>query len=107
MEDKGEEAKVLPQTVRPRIRSCGKQFRDRSRGKNCDENFKILIFCDFVACENLEFCEFGIFRFASIGQARWGPVRRIMIIALARKLVIALWRYVETGKVPTGAIVTA
>jgi transposase len=30
-----------------------------------------------------------------------------MIIALARKLVIALWRYVETGKVPTGAIVTA
>ncbi|MHB8267443.1 hypothetical protein [Bradyrhizobium sp.] len=35
-----------------------------------------------------------------------GRVRRIMIIALARKLVIALWRYVETGKVPTGAIVT-
>ena len=34
-----------------------------------------------------------------------GRVRRI-IIALARKLVIALWRYVETGKVPTGAIVT-
>jgi hypothetical protein len=30
-----------------------------------------------------------------------------MIIALARKLVIALWRDVETGKVPTGAIVTA
>jgi hypothetical protein len=29
-----------------------------------------------------------------------------MIIALARKLVIALWRYVETGKVPNGAIVT-
>jgi transposase len=36
-----------------------------------------------------------------------GRVRRLMIIALARKLVIALWRYVETGKVPTGAIVTA
>jgi transposase len=29
-----------------------------------------------------------------------GRVRRIMIIALARKLVIALWRYVETGKAP-------
>jgi hypothetical protein len=29
-----------------------------------------------------------------------------MIIALARKLVIALWRYVETGTVPTDAIVT-
>ena len=36
-----------------------------------------------------------------------GRVRRIMIIALARKLVIALWLYVETGKVPHGAIVTA
>jgi transposase len=36
-----------------------------------------------------------------------GRVRRIMIIALARKLVIALWRYVETGRLPTGAIVTA
>ena len=30
-----------------------------------------------------------------------------MIIALRRKLVIALWWYVETGKVPTGAIVAA
>jgi transposase len=36
-----------------------------------------------------------------------GRVRSIMIIALARKLVIALWRYVETGRLPTGAIVTA
>jgi hypothetical protein len=30
-----------------------------------------------------------------------------MIVALARNLVIALCRYVETRKVPTGAIVTA
>jgi hypothetical protein len=30
-----------------------------------------------------------------------------MIIVLARNLVIALWRYVETGKVPTCAIVAA
>jgi transposase len=36
-----------------------------------------------------------------------GRIRRVMIIALARKLVIALWRYVETGKVPSGAIVAA
>jgi transposase len=34
-----------------------------------------------------------------------GRIRRIMIVALARKLVIALWRYVETGQVPNGAIV--
>jgi hypothetical protein len=27
----------------------------------------------------------------------------IMLVALARKLIIALWRYVETGLVPDGA----
>jgi transposase len=30
-------------------------------------------------------------------------VRKTMIVALARKLLIALWRYVNTGEVPTGA----
>ena len=32
-------------------------------------------------------------------------IRRIMIVALARKLAIAFWRYVETGLVPNGAVV--
>ena len=32
-----------------------------------------------------------------------GRVRRVMIVALARKLLIALWRYHETGLVPSGA----
>ena len=31
-------------------------------------------------------------------------LRRIGIVALARKLLIALWRYLETGTVPEGAI---
>jgi len=31
--------------------------------------------------------------------------RRIGIVAVARKLLIALWRYVTTGVVPTGAVV--
>ena len=31
-------------------------------------------------------------------------VRRIMIVALARKLMVALWRYLTTGVVPHGAI---
>jgi transposase len=30
-------------------------------------------------------------------------VRKKMIVALARKLLIALWRYVKTGEVPAGA----
>ena len=29
-----------------------------------------------------------------------------MIVALARKLAIALWRYFEHGLIPEGAIVT-
>ena len=32
-----------------------------------------------------------------------GRTRRIAIVAMARKLLVALWRYVETGLVPNGA----
>jgi transposase len=32
-----------------------------------------------------------------------GRTRRIAIVAMARKLLVALWRYVETGLVPEGA----
>jgi transposase len=37
------------------------------------------------------------------GQSK--RVRCIMIVALARKLAIALWRYLETGLIPEGAVV--
>ena len=30
-------------------------------------------------------------------------MRRVGIVALARRLVIALWRYLELGQVPAGA----
>src|SRR5215475_6336002 len=36
-----------------------------------------------------------------------GCIRRITIVAVARKLLIALWRYLETGLVPKGAILKA
>jgi transposase len=36
-----------------------------------------------------------------------GRIRRITIVAMARKLLIALWRYLETGMVPTGAVLKA
>lgn len=36
-----------------------------------------------------------------------GRIRRITIVALARKLLIALWRYVEFGVVPNGAVLKA
>src|SRR5215831_19593108 len=41
----------------------------------------------------------------TIGQGR--RVKRIMIVAVARKLAIALWRYVELGLVPQGAILVS
>ena len=31
-------------------------------------------------------------------------IRKIGIVALARKLMIALWRYLETGVIPEGAV---
>ena len=33
--------------------------------------------------------------------------RRIAIVALARKLIVALWRYLTTGLVPSGAAMKA
>jgi transposase len=36
-----------------------------------------------------------------------GRIRKITIVAVARKLVVALWRYLETGVIPTGAILKA
>jgi len=32
-------------------------------------------------------------------------MRRIGIVALARKLLIALWRYLEHGVIPEGALI--
>jgi transposase len=42
--------------------------------------------------------------------ARFGVgkrARRIGIVALARKLMVALWRYTTTGQAPTGAVLSA
>ena len=33
-----------------------------------------------------------------------GRIKRIMVVALARKLLVALWRYLEAGLVPEGAV---
>ena len=38
-------------------------------------------------------------------QGQKGRIRRVMIVALARKLAIAFWRYLETGLIPEGAVV--
>jgi transposase len=41
-----------------------------------------------------------------VGSAK-GRLPKIMIVALARKLMVALWRYLTTGVVPTGATLKA
>ena len=38
-----------------------------------------------------------------VGAER-GRIRRISIVAVARKLLVALWRYVKHGEVPEGAV---
>jgi transposase len=44
-------------------------------------------------------------------QERFGQgssrIRRIGIVALARRLLVELWRYLETGALPEGAVLTA
>src|SRR5271166_2736833 len=44
---------------------------------------------------------------ARVGAMGGGRIRKIMIVALARKLLIALWRYVKDGVIPEGAILKA
>ena len=39
---------------------------------------------------------------ARVGQPG-GRIKKIMIVALARKLLVALWRYVKDGVIPEGA----
>lgn len=42
-------------------------------------------------------------RFAQGGKR----MRRVGIVAMARKLLIALWKYLEHGEIPTGAVMSA
>jgi transposase len=44
---------------------------------------------------------------ARVGATGGGRIRKIMIVALARKLLVALWRYVKDGVIPDGAIMKA
>ena len=41
-----------------------------------------------------------------VGNAT-GRIRRIAIVALARKLMVALWRYLATGLIPEGVVMSA
>jgi transposase len=40
--------------------------------------------------------------YRSVTNEARGAIRKTMIVALARKLLIALWRMVRTGEIPQG-----
>ena len=40
---------------------------------------------------------------ASFRYRQWPASRKIGVVAVARKLLIALWKYLEHGEVPAGA----
>ncbi|QXC48838.1 IS110 family transposase [Agrobacterium salinitolerans] len=49
----------------------------------------------------------GLTRWFLTRSAGQSPrLRRVLVVALSRKLIVALWRYVETGLVPDGAILS-
>ena len=39
--------------------------------------------------------------FGRVGEGK-GRIRKVMAVALARKLLVALWRYLETGVIHEG-----
>ena len=43
---------------------------------------------------------------ARLGGAK-GRMKKVLIVALMRKLLVALWRLAETGEVPAGARLAA
>jgi transposase len=45
--------------------------------------------------------------FAQRATGQSGRMRRVLIIAVARKLAIALWRFLEQGLVPQGAMLAS
>lgn len=42
--------------------------------------------------------------FADRARTESGRNRRVTIVAMARKLLVALWKYVDRGEIPTGAV---
>ena len=43
----------------------------------------------------------------SVLSFREASIQRVMIVALARKLLVGLWKFVTTGVVPEGAVMSA
>lgn len=79
--------------------------RDREQGIGKDGNRRVRAMTIEIAWAWLRFQPDS--ELSRWFEQRWGAgsrrSRRVGIVALARKLLIALWRYLETGVVPEGA----
>ena len=84
-----------------RQRGVGARARDQSRGQSRGCRRSVFSWPGIGCAGNRSArSRSGIAAFRRTGKR----ARRIGIVAVARKLVIALWRYVTTGVVPAGAI---
>jgi transposase len=88
----------------PTPKDSGKRFREQGIGKDGSRHIRgsaIELAWGWLRFQpESELAKWYERRFGS-GSKR---VRKIGIVALARKLLIALWRYLETGAVPEGAM---
>ena len=78
----------------PDVRFCREACRNESPA--LDRSLSNQHLTEKPSCEVCWFRE----RVGSTGRR----VRKIMVVALARKLLIALWRFVVDGVVPEGAV---
>jgi transposase len=87
----------------PTPKDSGKRFREQGIGKDGCRHIRgsaIELAWGWLRFQpESELSKWYEHRFAS-GSKR---IRKIGIVALARKLLIALWRFLETGLVPEGA----
>jgi transposase len=87
----------------PTPKDSGKRFREQGIGKDGSRHIRgsaIELAWSWIRFQpSSELSKWFDRRFAS-GSKR---IRKIGIVAVARKLLVALWRYLETGVVPEGA----
>jgi transposase len=88
----------------PTPKDSGKRFREQGIGKDGSRHIRGSVI--ELAWAWLRFQPES--QLSKWFERRFGPgskrIRKIGIVAVARKLLVALWRFVETGVVPEGAV---
>jgi transposase len=86
------------------LQQCGRSSRDQGISKAGNPKARtVMIELAWLWLRHQPNSPLSIWFRERVGTAK-GRVRRIAIVAVARKLLIALWRYLETGVVPTATV---